>query len=284
LKTVHPPLVSLTSTLIVLSLPIFFLMFPTKVFAQVVINEILPDPDGDDTDNEWIEIFNPDNLDLNGYVLEDKNGKKIILTNIVDKWAVIYPHGEGGFAITNTGSTIKLYESSLSTEPINSYSYEGSTKGKSWGRLPDGGAEYALVLDPSPGSSNQAPTPTPTPIPTLTSTPTSTPTLTPTPTPIPIPTATPKKSLSPRPSPNLEPDVEGLETTEPTDIQDLRNQLTSVEPVATEGGATQKKSPGLPIFLIVGGVSCMGVSGYFVFKNMKSNGESGYNNPDGQNS
>jgi hypothetical protein len=78
--------------------------------------------------------------------------------------------------------------------------------------------------------------------------------------------------------------VEGLETSEPTDIQDLRNQLTSVEPSPSEEKTSEKKSPILPIFLIVGGVSCMGVSGYFVFKNMKTNGESGYNNPDGQNS
>ncbi len=82
-------------------LPVFlvalaFLTFlAASVRAQVVINEILPNPAGDDTTAEWLEFYNSSGslTDLAGYVIEDKNGKRIILSGIIDKWLVFYPNG-----------------------------------------------------------------------------------------------------------------------------------------------------------------------------------------------
>ncbi len=68
-----------------LILLIFFSFSNKEVFAQnkinVVINEFIPDPEGADKENEWIEIRNLENreIDLNGWKLKDKSEKEYII-------------------------------------------------------------------------------------------------------------------------------------------------------------------------------------------------------------
>lgn len=53
----------------------FTLVEPTYSDA-ILINELLPDPSGDETQNEWIELFNPsaEAVNLKGWILEDIKG------------------------------------------------------------------------------------------------------------------------------------------------------------------------------------------------------------------
>ena len=48
----------------------------------IVLNEILPSPDGPDAENEWIEVFNQNNfeVDLSGWKIRDKEGKTTTYT------------------------------------------------------------------------------------------------------------------------------------------------------------------------------------------------------------
>ncbi|MBL7159426.1 lamin tail domain-containing protein, partial [Candidatus Microgenomates bacterium] len=179
---------------------VIFLFFPQLIFAQIVINEVLPNPIGSDKENEWIELYNLGSSEVTiiGYVLEDKNAKRFTISTdntggneTIDNWLVIYPKGNGGFALTNSGSEIKLFENSESTFSINTFSYSDSEEGKSWMRIPDGTGEiHSEMADSSPGEANSISTPTPTP------------TLTPTPSliPTPVPTNTLAPTNTPSPS------------------------------------------------------------------------------------
>ena len=44
---------------------------------KIVINELLPSPAGSDAEEEWIEIFNPNDFefDISGWKLQDTVGK-----------------------------------------------------------------------------------------------------------------------------------------------------------------------------------------------------------------
>ncbi len=157
-----------------------FIFFAKTSYASVVINEIMPNPAGDDKESEWIELYNTDHTSttIDGYILEDKNGKRITLSGNFSDWFVIYPKGEHSFALTNSGSTIKLFSASTSAEPISTFSYSDSDDNESWGRIPDGEGDIKRV-EASKGNSNilATPTPFPTPKPTATPKPTVVPTV-----------------------------------------------------------------------------------------------------------
>ena len=90
----------------------------------VVLNEILPNPIGDDTQDgilgEWIEIFNKtsDPIDLDGWYVKDSADNKIIIqtTNTLDNsttinangWLVLFMDDD---ILNNDGDTISLYNS-----------------------------------------------------------------------------------------------------------------------------------------------------------------------------
>ncbi len=176
---------------------VFLFLSPSSVHAAIVINEVLPNPTGEDTELEWIELYNSESspISLDGYILEDKNGKRITLSGAIQRWFVVYPKGEKSFALTNSGSTIRLLRSDESE--VDSFNYGNSTEGKSFGRIPDGGSISSEKLSPTLESSNQLPV-TPTPSPTATSTPK--PTQTPKPTAITPPPVTVRVTV---PSPEV---------------------------------------------------------------------------------
>ncbi len=87
----------------------------SNYIPKIIITEFLPDPEDSDSDNEFIEIYNNDNIeaDLAGWMLEDKIGKikKFIIPekNIVKagKYKVFYSD-ETGIALNNSGDGIIL--------------------------------------------------------------------------------------------------------------------------------------------------------------------------------
>ena len=54
-------------------LSLWLVAFPLQTHAQVVLNELVPDPVGIDTDNEWVEIYNTGSTAVNvtGWAIED---------------------------------------------------------------------------------------------------------------------------------------------------------------------------------------------------------------------
>lgn len=137
----------------------------------VVLNEFLPNPDGDlgsDSDDkpkgEWIELYNNDSVndyDLTGWYLQDFSGKVIEITaarssldSVVipaNGWMVIYMNKA---VLNNNGDEITLYNGS--DVVIDSYAYTGSAPiNKSYARIPDGIGAWVDPV-PTPGGVNKA--------------------------------------------------------------------------------------------------------------------------------
>lgn len=174
---------------------------PKKVLAQAVINEVLPNPAGEDSAGEWVEIYNTSEtaLDISGYKLKDADNHELIIgadytdggTLVAGKsWLLIKRNNHSTFSLNNTGSEeVSLWDNAGSPSKIDSFSYSDSDENKSWGRIPDGGSIHGDKLVPTPNGANVIlPTATPQPTVTLTPAPTSIPpTVTPTLTSVPAP-------------------------------------------------------------------------------------------------
>lgn len=172
-----------------------FLFSPRVVFAQVVINELLPNPtEGAD----WVELYNTTNQDINldGWILDDE-GTKTNMVEIKDVTISAYTFWlfEVGSRLNKSSDTIYLIDDKGLT--VDEYQYTANPgTDTSLGRMPDG-EDWGTCSEATPETENQCVLPTPTPTPSLTPTP-EPPTPTPTPTPEP-PTSTP--TLSPTPTP-----------------------------------------------------------------------------------
>ncbi len=130
----------------------------------IEITEFLPDPEGYDSapmpDGEWIELFNYGNQDinLNGYIINDDYGNGLIISNInvlentiikANDFLVIYRNEDEKLILTNDGlNYIQLYnpDNQLITEVEYSFSKEGN----SWSKINN---TWHLTI-PTPGESN----------------------------------------------------------------------------------------------------------------------------------
>ena len=115
----------------------------TLDFSPIQISEFLPDPEGEDEDGEWVELYNSgnSNLDLLGLELYDNYGSDpdLIITDstttqgtVIDSksYLVVYTNGVSGF-LNNDGFekiTLKDLEESI----IDEVTYSGSDEGLSW--------------------------------------------------------------------------------------------------------------------------------------------------------
>lgn len=293
----------LLSWLILFILASFFFVFKTPVFADIIINEVLPNPVGDDNaskpNGEWVELFNnSESVDASGWILYDSDDKHELVITLEDTnggtiipahgWLVIYRNGDSDFSLNNSGDeTVRLFNKTIESGliPISTFSYSGSTEEKSWGRIPDG-EEQIQKLDPSMGSANlQVSTPTVAPIVTSTST------LTPKPTATPKPTSQSTSTKSnPSPSPSkaattpvvtsISPSISktgevlgGSENKEGTQTSQVSEATLSPTLEPTEMSTSSMVAgwqQNLPkISLIFGGLLLLGSSGLILLKKNK---------------
>lgn len=158
-----------------------FLFYPKKAFAQIVINELLPNPTGG---SDWVELYNTSSqeIDLNDWVLDDEGTK----TNMVEiKEVTVSAHGfwlfEVGSRLNKSSDTIYL----INNEEVVVDEYNYSTNpgdDVSFGRAPDGG-NWGVCDKPTPNLENQCvlPSPSPSPSPTPSPSQSQSPTLSPSP-------------------------------------------------------------------------------------------------------
>lgn len=194
----------LISMMVVVSI----LLFSKAVFAEemllpVQISEMLPNPVGDDTQLEWIELYNPTESDisLDGWSITDVYGavKTYALTGktIGTHSFLVLERSETGITLNNDQEQVVLRspeDQSVSTEVMTnipegkSFSFIDGTW--VWADPTKGGTNSSAPSSPSPSPSILPnPTPSPQPTPTPSFTPSPTPTLQPSPSPIPTPTA-----------------------------------------------------------------------------------------------
>lgn len=129
-------------------------------YTKLRINELLPDPMGNDDasmpEGEFIEIYNPGEktLDLNGLYFKDIKGHKIIIDNTHTTSTIIQPNGflvvyMNGFSglLNNDQDTINLY---YNDSLIDEVSYSNSREGLSWQKIQNSWK----LLNPSPSKEN----------------------------------------------------------------------------------------------------------------------------------
>jgi len=191
-----------------------FLHAAKSAYASVKINEFLAHPSSEN--KEWVEFYNPDNIDLSTYYLDDdtdfnsdsgSSGKKSLST--YNNSSSIYPFLEFDSFLNNSGDYVVLFSSDGTV--IDQYQYlDDPGTDTSIGRSPDGSSNVYQLSSATKGSLNGNPQPSPAPSPQPSPTQASTNTKSPSPTP----------KVSPSPSPQKSP-----------------------SPASTQGGPSPKKSP-----------------------------------------
>ncbi len=124
--------------------------------AGVIFNEILPSPEGRDSENEWIEIFNKNNfnVDLSDWKIKDSIGS--ITTYVLPKNSIIKSKDylvvfrpETKIILNNDADSLNLIQPDNAV--IDAVSYEKANKGQSYNLT---GSGWVWSLEPTPGKAN----------------------------------------------------------------------------------------------------------------------------------
>jgi len=106
---------------------------------NIVITEIFPNPIGDDTDGEFIELYNKGDNDINlvGWKLGDATTKRYQFkkdTTIKAHNFLVIKRKESNLALNNDEETVKLFSPTLD-EPVKTVVYEDAPENQSWNNL-----------------------------------------------------------------------------------------------------------------------------------------------------
>lgn len=122
---------------------------------SLVINEFIPNPQGSDQENEWIELRNnsQQTIDISQWQIKtDLSQKGFVIPNntfIAKKQFIILKKPTTNLTLTNQeGSLFLLYPGGETKQQIN---YQDAQEGKSINQL---GEEYIWSSQPTPGLSN----------------------------------------------------------------------------------------------------------------------------------
>ncbi|MFH1462733.1 MAG: lamin tail domain-containing protein [bacterium] len=133
--------------------------------SGIVINEILPSPEGADDQNEWIEVFNQNSLEANlsNWQITDAVGaaKTYTLpegTIISAKGYLVFFRPTTKITLNNSGDDLKLLRPDGNA--IDEITYEKAPQGESFNRFAEGW-QWSSVL--TPGEPNAIPAPLPDP-------------------------------------------------------------------------------------------------------------------------
>ncbi len=177
---------------VVLVLSLLVTVFVGSARAQVVLNELMPDPasdwsptDGNEEysslEDEWVEVFNSGAtaVDITGWRLRDAVSDSswrfgfsgvlspgeflVVYGNEAYEWEDANGYPKYGLSMNNSGDTMTLVSSDLVTV-VDLAAYDGSDIGddRAWGRVPDGSPDWACIdgLNPaSPPGTGFPPTP-----------------------------------------------------------------------------------------------------------------------------
>ena len=133
------------------------------VYPPILITELLPNPanPAQDSSDEFIELFNPNNTPVNlaGYTLETGSDfrYKFVITNrsIAAGGFVVINSATSHLTLGNSGSAVRLVDPNGQVVglPIN---YDTAKDGQAWARMADG---WHWTTTPTPGSANKLSSP-----------------------------------------------------------------------------------------------------------------------------
>jgi len=141
---------------------------------HIVLNELMPNPTGTDTGNEYIELINlgPDPADLEGWSVYDVSGIRHEFTDTIleaGEALVLFDRGDhsevpgaiesstGTLSLNNTGDALTLYTNDGALH--DQVDWATAREGVAWNRLVDGalGSELAYHDDVDPGGAASSP-------------------------------------------------------------------------------------------------------------------------------
>ena len=129
---------------------------PLTYSGGIVFNEIMPSPEGPDEAEEWIEIFNQNDFQVNlsDWKIEDTTGR--ITTYFFPKNAeisaknfLVLPREETGITLNNSEDGLNIFQPNGNI--TDSVSYKKAPRGQSYNRF---GAEWAWNTLLTPGATN----------------------------------------------------------------------------------------------------------------------------------
>lgn len=121
-------------------------------FGKVVLNEILPDPDGVDTSEEFVEIKNifSAGIDLSGWAIGDKDKKYFISGTVSANGFLFWRRAVSGIVLSNTqAEEVFLYDTVGNV--VDKIKYERAETGLSYSRFFDG---WKWTSQITPGQEN----------------------------------------------------------------------------------------------------------------------------------
>ena len=128
-----------------------------EISNHVVISEFIPNPKGNDGENEWIEIFNPADsaIDLTDWAI----GSLIVLEISLEPNSYIYFSagdlvGWSGSWPTMNNSSDTLILKDPTGEIVDEKNYSTNSEGKSFGRVDDDINTWTEFCHPTPGVQN----------------------------------------------------------------------------------------------------------------------------------
>lgn len=236
----------------------FFLINPATVSAQVKLNEIFANPANED--DEFIELFNPSDqaIDITGYKLTDLTNKPFIIPEATISAKGFYSFRTiSKFQLNNTGQETVALKNAADSQ-IDSFSFEGTTEGKSFSRIPDG-ENWVSNTEVTEANANTAPAASVSPE----ASPSPEAQASQSPSPAPSPAASKAPSPSPKASPSPSPEEEIID----------ENVDASPEEIPEVLGATdtaKPTNPYLPAIILIGlGLALIGASAWGIMKHGK---------------
>ncbi|PIT90244.1 MAG: hypothetical protein COU22_03300 [Candidatus Komeilibacteria bacterium CG10_big_fil_rev_8_21_14_0_10_41_13] len=125
---------------------------------QMVINEIMPNPQGSDSDAEWIELYNlsQSRIDLSGWLLSDStdrryeiNQEDFLETTIEPFGYLVVLRSQSGIALNNGDDQVQLYQPDGSL--LDQVEYSAAVEGESYAKI---GGKFQWTNRPTLGQAN----------------------------------------------------------------------------------------------------------------------------------
>ncbi len=148
-----------------------FFMFTSSVFASVSLQEIMYNPEGSDTNREWIEILNDgSSIDISSWYLYENDTyhglypdgfttlgqgeRALIVKDIATAQAELGSHKfiKASFSLNNTGETLILANDQKNT--VDSVAYSSNMGANGDGRSLQRVQSIWIAATPTPGSEN----------------------------------------------------------------------------------------------------------------------------------
>lgn len=132
---------------------------PVGYPTGIIFNEVLPSPEGPDAENEWIEIFNQNNFEVNlsGWKIKDGEGKITIYafpkeTKSSPKGYLVLLRPETKITLNNSGDSLSLIQPDGKIR--DSVNFGKAPLDQSYNRTPSG---WFWSTSLTPGSANIIP-------------------------------------------------------------------------------------------------------------------------------